>query len=58
MCSPTFTESSEVTASVNTQWPDVEEIRKMPFDPYPRDYKFRRASPVYTDKMPKSSKGH
>ncbi|XP_034039767.1 GREB1-like protein isoform X3 [Thalassophryne amazonica] len=44
---------SEVTTPVNTQWPDIEEIRKMPFDPYPRDPKFRRASPVYSEKMPK-----
>uniref|UniRef100_A0A3Q3KBS3 GREB1 like retinoic acid receptor coactivator n=1 Tax=Monopterus albus TaxID=43700 RepID=A0A3Q3KBS3_MONAL len=46
-------ETSEVTTPVNTQWPDVEEIRKMPFDPYPRDPKFKKASPVYSDKMPK-----
>lgn len=52
------TETAEVTASVNTQWPDIEEIRKLPFDPYPRDPKFRGASPVYTYKMPKSLKGH
>lgn len=51
------TETAEVTASVNTQWPDIEEIRKLPFDPYPRDPKFRGASPVYTYKMPKSLKG-
>lgn len=49
-------ETAEVTASVNTQWPDIEEIRKLPFDPYPRDPKFRGASPVYTYKMPKSLK--
>lgn len=54
----TSTETAEVTASVNTQWPDIEEIRKLPFDPYPRDPKFRGASPVYTYKMPKSLKGH
>uniref|UniRef100_A0A665UWB5 Growth regulating estrogen receptor binding 1 n=1 Tax=Echeneis naucrates TaxID=173247 RepID=A0A665UWB5_ECHNA len=34
-------------------WPDIEEIRKLPFDSYPRDPKFRKASPVYSDKMPK-----
>nr|XP_020447080.1 GREB1-like protein isoform X2 [Monopterus albus] len=49
-------ETSEVTTPVNTQWPDVEEIRKMPFDPYPRDPKFKKASPVYSDKMPKCLK--
>ncbi|XP_076000900.1 GREB1-like protein [Genypterus blacodes] len=45
-------ETSEVTTPVNTQWPDIEEIRKLPFDPFPRDPKFRKASPVYSDKMP------
>uniref|UniRef100_A0A673KYZ4 GREB1-like protein n=1 Tax=Sinocyclocheilus rhinocerous TaxID=307959 RepID=A0A673KYZ4_9TELE len=29
------------------QWPDVEDIRKLPFDLYPHDPKFRYASPVY-----------
>lgn len=48
-------ETSEVTTQVNTQWPDIEEIRKLPFDPNPRDPKFRKASPVYTEKMPKCS---
>ncbi|CAJ1072494.1 GREB1-like protein isoform X1 [Xyrichtys novacula] len=46
-------ETSEVTTANNTQWPDIEELRKLTFDPYPRDPKFRNASPVYTDKMPK-----
>lgn len=50
-------ETSEVATPVNTWWPDIEEIRKLPFDLYPRDPKFRKASPVYTDKMPKCSKG-
>ncbi|KAF7664564.1 hypothetical protein LDENG_00172890 [Lucifuga dentata] len=45
-------ETSMVTTPVNTQWPDIEEIRKLPFDPFPRDPKFRKASPVYSDKMP------
>ncbi|XP_055359708.1 GREB1-like protein isoform X3 [Betta splendens] len=49
-------ETSEVTTPVITQWPDIEEVRKLPFDPCPRDPKFRRASPVYSDKMPKSLK--
>uniref|UniRef100_A0A3B5AYC2 GREB1 like retinoic acid receptor coactivator n=1 Tax=Stegastes partitus TaxID=144197 RepID=A0A3B5AYC2_9TELE len=39
-------ENSEVTTPVNTQWPDIEEVRKLPFDPNPRDPKFRKASPV------------
>lgn len=52
-----FSETSEVTTPINTQWPDIEEVRKLPFDPYPRDPKFRRASPVYSDKMPKCLKG-
>uniref|UniRef100_A0A8C7YA57 GREB1 like retinoic acid receptor coactivator n=1 Tax=Oryzias sinensis TaxID=183150 RepID=A0A8C7YA57_9TELE len=37
----------------NSQWPDVEEIRKMPFDPSPRDPKFRKASPVYSPRIPR-----
>uniref|UniRef100_H2MTI9 GREB1 like retinoic acid receptor coactivator n=1 Tax=Oryzias latipes TaxID=8090 RepID=H2MTI9_ORYLA len=37
----------------NSQWPDVEEIRKMPFDPTPRDPKFRKASPVYSPRIPR-----
>uniref|UniRef100_A0A8C9Z7M8 GREB1 like retinoic acid receptor coactivator n=1 Tax=Sander lucioperca TaxID=283035 RepID=A0A8C9Z7M8_SANLU len=45
-----------VTTLGNTQLPDIEEVRKLPFDPYPRDPKFRKASPVYTDKMPKCLK--
>ncbi|XP_041805365.1 GREB1-like protein isoform X3 [Chelmon rostratus] len=49
-------ETSEVTTPVKTQWPDIEEVRKLPFDPYPRDPKFRNASPVYADKMPKCLK--
>ncbi|XP_047446080.1 GREB1-like protein isoform X2 [Mugil cephalus] len=47
-------ETSEDAAPVNTQWPDVEEVRKLPFDPNPRDPKFRKASSVYADKMPRS----
>uniref|UniRef100_A0A3Q3WKA4 GREB1-like protein n=1 Tax=Mola mola TaxID=94237 RepID=A0A3Q3WKA4_MOLML len=50
-------EMSEVRTPINTQWPDIEEIRKLPFDPYPRDPKFRKASAVYIDEMPKRSKG-
>ncbi|KAM9845471.1 GREB1-like protein [Aulostomus maculatus] len=49
-------ETREVITPVYTQWPDIEEIRKLPFDPYPRDSKFRNASPVYSDKMPKGLK--
>lgn len=52
-----FSETSDVTTPVNTQWPDIEEIRKLPFDPYPRDPKFRNASAVYSEKMPKCLKG-
>uniref|UniRef100_A0A674E403 GREB1 like retinoic acid receptor coactivator n=1 Tax=Salmo trutta TaxID=8032 RepID=A0A674E403_SALTR len=44
------------TPPASTQWPDIEEIRKLPFDLFPRDPKFRRASAVYTDKMPKGLK--
>lgn len=50
-------ETSEATAPVNAQWPDIEEIQKLPFDPNPRDPKFRRTSPVYTERMRKVSKG-
>ncbi|XP_056148830.1 GREB1-like protein [Lampris incognitus] len=49
-------EASDVQAAVNSQWPDIEEIRKLPFDPFPWDPKFRRASPVYSAKMLKHSK--
>uniref|UniRef100_A0A8C8HUV4 GREB1-like protein n=1 Tax=Oncorhynchus tshawytscha TaxID=74940 RepID=A0A8C8HUV4_ONCTS len=53
----TTTDMSEATPPARTQWPDIEEIRKLPFDLFPRDPKFRRASSVYTDKMPKCLKG-
>ncbi|XP_020510331.1 GREB1-like protein [Labrus bergylta] len=49
-------ETSEVTTPVNNQLPDIEEVRKLPFDPYPRDPKFRMASPVFTEKMQKCLK--
>uniref|UniRef100_A0A8C7UDN5 GREB1-like protein n=1 Tax=Oncorhynchus mykiss TaxID=8022 RepID=A0A8C7UDN5_ONCMY len=52
----TTTDMSEATPPARTQWPDIEEIRKLPFDLFPRDPKFRRASSVYTDKMPKGLK--
>uniref|UniRef100_A0A3P8Z7U5 GREB1 like retinoic acid receptor coactivator n=1 Tax=Esox lucius TaxID=8010 RepID=A0A3P8Z7U5_ESOLU len=39
------------------QWPDIEEIPKLPVDLFPRDPKFRRASAVYTAKMPNGLKG-
>ncbi|CAN9502919.1 unnamed protein product [Ophioblennius macclurei] len=47
-------ENSEVTAPVKTQWPDVEEFRKLTFDSSPRDPKFKEASPVYYDDMSSS----
>ncbi|XP_014889972.1 GREB1-like protein isoform X6 [Poecilia latipinna] len=46
-------ETTDATTPANTQWPDIEDIRKLSFDPNPRDPKFRKASPVYSDKMPK-----
>ncbi|KAK5616463.1 GREB1-like protein [Crenichthys baileyi] len=46
-------ETTDVMTPANTQWPDIEDIRKLPFDPNPRDPKFRKASPVHSDKMPK-----
>ncbi|XP_037838017.1 GREB1-like protein isoform X4 [Kryptolebias marmoratus] len=49
-------ETSDVTTVVNSLWPDIEDVRKLPFDPNPREPKFRNASPVYSDKMPKRLK--
>uniref|UniRef100_A0A665UWP9 GREB1-like protein n=1 Tax=Echeneis naucrates TaxID=173247 RepID=A0A665UWP9_ECHNA len=49
-----YDEEEEEEEEANAKWPDIEEIRKLPFDSYPRDPKFRKASPVYSDKMPKS----
>nr|XP_057925153.1 GREB1-like protein isoform X4 [Doryrhamphus excisus] len=46
-------ETHEVATPISTQWPDIEDIRNMPFDPNPRDSKFKKASPVHSDKMPK-----
>ncbi|XP_077471465.1 GREB1-like protein isoform X1 [Stigmatopora argus] len=46
-------EPSEEIVPANVQWPDVEDMRKLPFDPNPRDCKFRKASPVHSDKTPK-----
>uniref|UniRef100_A0A8K9Y0T4 GREB1-like protein n=1 Tax=Oncorhynchus mykiss TaxID=8022 RepID=A0A8K9Y0T4_ONCMY len=37
-------EELEESKETRTQWPDIEEIRKLPFDLFPRDPKFRRAS--------------
>ncbi|KAK7945463.1 hypothetical protein WMY93_001191 [Mugilogobius chulae] len=42
-----------VTSPGNTLWPDIEDIRKLSFDAFPRDPKFKKASPVYSEKMPK-----
>lgn len=50
-------EKSKFPPASGLQWPDVEDIRKLPFDLYARDHKFRYASPVYTDRMPKSLNG-
>uniref|UniRef100_A0A8C5C4G4 GREB1-like protein n=1 Tax=Gadus morhua TaxID=8049 RepID=A0A8C5C4G4_GADMO len=44
---------SEAVTPVNTQWPDIEDIRMLTFDLFPRDPKFRRDSPVFSDNMPK-----
>ncbi|CAL8280576.1 unnamed protein product [Lota lota] len=44
---------SEAATPVNTQWPDIEDIRMLTFDLFPRDPKFKKDSPVYSDKMPK-----
>uniref|UniRef100_A0A8C2HHW3 GREB1-like protein n=1 Tax=Cyprinus carpio TaxID=7962 RepID=A0A8C2HHW3_CYPCA len=50
-------EELEEGEKVGPQWPDVEDIRILPFDLYPRDPKFRYASPVYADRMPKTLNG-
>ncbi|XP_064202984.1 GREB1-like protein isoform X1 [Anguilla rostrata] len=50
-------ESSQTTLPTSMKWPDVEEIQKMAFDLFPRDPKFRRASPIYSECMPKSAQG-
>ncbi|XP_028831473.1 GREB1-like protein isoform X2 [Denticeps clupeoides] len=47
----------EGAPSSSIKWPDVEYIRKLPFDLYPRDYKFRNTSPVYAENMPMNTKG-
>ncbi|XP_051944311.1 GREB1-like protein isoform X1 [Hippocampus zosterae] len=49
-------ETSEVVMPANAQWPDVEDMHKLPFDPNPRDSKFRKASPVHCNKKPKCSR--
>ncbi|XP_072297007.1 GREB1-like protein isoform X3 [Eucyclogobius newberryi] len=46
-------EEITVTSPGNTLWPDIEDIRKLSFDSFPRDPKFTKASPVYSEKMPK-----
>ncbi|KAJ8408182.1 hypothetical protein AAFF_G00264100 [Aldrovandia affinis] len=47
----------ETALPASAKWPDIEEMQKMSFDLYPRDPKFRRASPVYVECMPKCSQG-
>uniref|UniRef100_A0A8C4ERN5 GREB1 like retinoic acid receptor coactivator n=1 Tax=Dicentrarchus labrax TaxID=13489 RepID=A0A8C4ERN5_DICLA len=42
-------ETSEVPTPVYNQLPDIEDVRKLPFDPYPQDPKFRKASPKYAN---------
>ncbi|KAM8839118.1 GREB1-like protein isoform 2-T7 [Synchiropus picturatus] len=48
--------AADVATPANNQWPDIEEVRQLPFDPYPRDFKFRKASPVYSDGMARSTR--
>lgn len=50
-------DKSKVPTASEPQWPDVEDIRKLPFDLYACDPKFRYASPVYADRMPKRLNG-
>ncbi|XP_066575361.1 GREB1-like protein isoform X1 [Amia ocellicauda] len=49
-----LTESSEGNQPLGDQWPDIEVIQKMPFNLLPRDPKFRFATPVFTETLPKS----
>ncbi|XP_055007667.1 GREB1-like protein isoform X1 [Boleophthalmus pectinirostris] len=46
-------EEIPVTIPGNRMWPDIEDIRKLSFDSFPHDPKFKKASPVYSEKMPK-----
>lgn len=50
-------DKSKFPPASGLQWPDVEDIHKLPFDLYPRDHKFSYASPVYADRMPKTLNG-
>ncbi|KAL7880884.1 hypothetical protein SRHO_G00031380 [Serrasalmus rhombeus] len=43
-------EDPEAPVSSGLQWPDLEDIQKMNFDPCPRDAKFRHCSAVYSDR--------
>uniref|UniRef100_A0A8P4KQ22 GREB1 like retinoic acid receptor coactivator n=1 Tax=Dicentrarchus labrax TaxID=13489 RepID=A0A8P4KQ22_DICLA len=38
-------DEEEEEEEVYNQLPDIEDVRKLPFDPYPQDPKFRKASP-------------
>uniref|UniRef100_A0AAR2ISX5 GREB1-like protein n=1 Tax=Pygocentrus nattereri TaxID=42514 RepID=A0AAR2ISX5_PYGNA len=49
-------EDPEAPVSSGLQWPDLEDIQKMPFDPCPRDAKFRHCSAVYSDRSLKREK--
>uniref|UniRef100_A0A8C5HLU0 GREB1-like protein n=1 Tax=Gouania willdenowi TaxID=441366 RepID=A0A8C5HLU0_GOUWI len=42
---------------LSSLWPDVEAVGRLTFDPSPRDPKFRNASPVYSDRTGRSSRG-
>ncbi|XP_076828572.1 GREB1-like protein isoform X2 [Brachyhypopomus gauderio] len=44
------TTEAEPPYSSTPQWPDLEEIQKMPFDLCPRDPKFRHCSAVYSER--------
>uniref|UniRef100_A0A3B3RUG4 GREB1 like retinoic acid receptor coactivator n=1 Tax=Paramormyrops kingsleyae TaxID=1676925 RepID=A0A3B3RUG4_9TELE len=49
-----YDEEEVETDGTSTNWPDVEVFEKLPFDLRPRDPKFKMASPVYCENMPKS----
>lgn len=49
-------EPSDGMPTTITRWPDVEEIRKMPFDSCPHDPKFRHSSLLYSKTMPTGNK--
>uniref|UniRef100_A0A8C5HNW9 GREB1-like protein n=1 Tax=Gouania willdenowi TaxID=441366 RepID=A0A8C5HNW9_GOUWI len=52
-----YDEEEEEEEGEASLWPDVEAVGRLTFDPSPRDPKFRNASPVYSDRTGRSSRG-